>query len=395
MALTQISLEDISERHLQALIHAQTAETLRIEYKRETYGANDEQKKEFLADVSSFANSAGGDLIIGMDSTDGIPTAIMPVPGDADAERLRLESIARAGLEPRVPNLQTALIPISGGGSVVIVRVPKSYNPPHRIVFKGSGKFWLRTSGGKYEPNVGELRRIFSEAPLIADRIRVFRQERIGHIASTETPITLAGECLMVLHVVPFSAFDRTTPLSIAELEKSALAFSPLGRARGTHHYVNFDGFVVLSNQNDRPEQTHHSYAQVFRDGVVEAVATIDRVDGSVVAAKVDQYTVGNSKRVIDALTSFGIEPPFAVLVSLLGIRDRKMTSGVDDLLAPYDEPVLRKEMLHFAEIVLDEVPATLNDAAQKLAPLLEQVWNTAGFATLPTIRDGRWIFTN
>ena len=37
-----------------------------MEYKRETYGTNDDQRREFLADVSSFANAAGGDLVIGM-----------------------------------------------------------------------------------------------------------------------------------------------------------------------------------------------------------------------------------------------------------------------------------------------------------------------------------------
>jgi hypothetical protein len=393
MSLTQIAIDQITESDLRALIVAQTAETLRIDYKRATYGGNDEQRKEYLADVSSFANSAGGDLVIGMSAADGLPTGIVALTGDTDAERLRLESIARDGLEPRISNLRTALVPIEGGGSVIVVRIPKSYNPPHRVIFKGSGKFWLRTSGGKYEPNVGELRRIFSEAPLLAERIRAFRQDRIGTIAAGETPITLAGDCLMTLHIVPYSALDRSVPLSIAQLERNALAFPPLGRPRGTHNYVNFDGFVVLSNSNDDPVQKHHSYAQVFRNGIVEAVATIDRTDGSVMTSNIDKYAVANSKRIVDALAQFDVEPPFAVLVSLIGIRGRAMTSGVDGLLAPYADPILRQDMIHFAEVILESVPATLTETALAVSPLLEQVWNTAGFASLPTLTDGRWLF--
>jgi hypothetical protein len=63
MALTNIPLGEITEDHFQRLIAAQAAESLQVEYKRETYGTNDDQRREFLADVSSFANSAGGDLV--------------------------------------------------------------------------------------------------------------------------------------------------------------------------------------------------------------------------------------------------------------------------------------------------------------------------------------------
>jgi predicted HTH transcriptional regulator len=65
MALNNIPLGEITEGHLRRLIAAQAAESLHMEYKRETYGANDDQRREFLADVSSFANAAGGDLIKG------------------------------------------------------------------------------------------------------------------------------------------------------------------------------------------------------------------------------------------------------------------------------------------------------------------------------------------
>ena len=60
MALTHLPLDDISEDHIQRLINAKTLEAQLIEYKRETYGGKDEQHREFLADVSSFANAGAG-----------------------------------------------------------------------------------------------------------------------------------------------------------------------------------------------------------------------------------------------------------------------------------------------------------------------------------------------
>jgi Putative DNA-binding domain len=202
MALTNISLADIAEGHLQRLIAAQAAESLHVEYKRETYGTNDDQRREFLADVSSFANAAGGDLVIGMTAADGTPTGIHPFTGNGEAERLRLEHMARDGLNPRIPNLQTRAVPLSQGGFVLLVRVPKSYHSPHRIIFKNSGRFWARSSAGKYEPNVEELRRIFTEAPLLAERARAFRIERTARIAARETPVSLKDGGTLVLHVI-------------------------------------------------------------------------------------------------------------------------------------------------------------------------------------------------
>src|SRR5882762_2903052 len=89
MALTDIPLDKIHEERLLGLIAAQAAEGLYIDYKSETYGGNDDQRREFLADVSSFANASGGDLVIGMTAGCGIPTGVHPFMGDGEAERLR------------------------------------------------------------------------------------------------------------------------------------------------------------------------------------------------------------------------------------------------------------------------------------------------------------------
>ena len=58
-----MALSDIPLGQMLSLIAAQAAESLYIDYKSETYGGNDDQRREFLADVSSFANASGGDLL--------------------------------------------------------------------------------------------------------------------------------------------------------------------------------------------------------------------------------------------------------------------------------------------------------------------------------------------
>ena len=93
-----------------------------------------------------------------MDATNGIPTATTPLTVPVDPEILRLEQVARGGLQPRIANIAFHTVPIRAGGNVLIVRVPRSYNPPHRIIRQGSNRFWARSAAGKYEPDVSELR---------------------------------------------------------------------------------------------------------------------------------------------------------------------------------------------------------------------------------------------
>jgi predicted HTH transcriptional regulator len=90
MALLHIPLNQIDEKHIRALITAGAAESRSIEYKRTIYGNVHADYSEFLADASSFANTAGGDLVLGMDAQNGIPTAITPLIMPMDPEILRL-----------------------------------------------------------------------------------------------------------------------------------------------------------------------------------------------------------------------------------------------------------------------------------------------------------------
>jgi hypothetical protein len=117
MALLHFPLDQIEEAQLQNLIKGQAVKTRDIEYKRETYGNKDSDAGEFLADVSSFANTSGGDIIIGTAVKSGVPTNIVPIPvGAADSEKLRLENIARSGLQHRIFGLDFRAVPVTGGG---------------------------------------------------------------------------------------------------------------------------------------------------------------------------------------------------------------------------------------------------------------------------------------
>jgi hypothetical protein len=70
-------------------------------------------QRAFLADVPSFANAAGGDLSFGVRErrdAEAKPTGeieiVVGLQGlNLDAERLRLDSIIRDGIAPRMPTV--------------------------------------------------------------------------------------------------------------------------------------------------------------------------------------------------------------------------------------------------------------------------------------------------
>ena len=72
------NIDQITEKDLQDLIDNSVVERKTLEYKQSLPGNSDSEKKEFLNDISSFANTSGGDLIYGIieDRDTGIPKTL-------------------------------------------------------------------------------------------------------------------------------------------------------------------------------------------------------------------------------------------------------------------------------------------------------------------------------
>ena len=185
MSLGYLNFDDIAEDNLKELIEVGVPEGLAIEYKRDIYGKLDENKKEALKDISSFANSFGGHLIIGIEERKGIPTKISAIKDiDQDIEIQRLVNLIRDAIEPRITGVKIRAISIEAGGLVIIIRIPKSLNPPHRVNYKNVNKFYVRNSSGVHETSVDELRIIFNRSSTIHDRIKSVSERTLSSIIS-------------------------------------------------------------------------------------------------------------------------------------------------------------------------------------------------------------------
>jgi predicted HTH transcriptional regulator len=152
MAFGFKSPAQITEMDLAALIEGGETEGKTIDYKRDRIGTSDGDRKEFLYDISSFANAAGGQLVIGMEEVEGKATALHGLTGiNPDAEIARLEQMARDGIRPPIPGLQSAAIPLAAGGFAIVVFIPQSWNPPHQVTYQKAFRFYGRDTNGKYQ----------------------------------------------------------------------------------------------------------------------------------------------------------------------------------------------------------------------------------------------------
>jgi Putative DNA-binding domain len=398
MTLRNIPLDSIDQSHLQRLIDEAVSEARDIDYKQDTYGNSDRDHAEYLADISSFANTAGGDIVIGMTEQAGIPTGFAPPQIDIDAEILRLENIARSALQPRVFGLAARGVALAGGGQVLVVRIPRSYIQPHRIVRQGRAgdlRFWARSSKGKYEPNVDELRALFTRAPQLADRVRDYRFDRIAKIVANDTPALLPDNRLLIMHVAPLSAFEgaRGFQLDLQQHPQQMFtAFPPIG-GQVSQVRINVDGALVLSNLQANG-RTNRAYVQIFHNGIVEAVASQFLLGEGTAASpfrltaiRTEATIVTSSHTYLQALQARDAAPPYVVLVSLIGVKGIPYSFAMDGGRTLFEDAagVLDRDQFHFSEMIIEDVPFDRHEYAKLIRPLLDQTANAAGRGTSPS----------
>jgi len=370
MSLSNKPLDSIEESDLQALKDNKVSEKKTIEYKESLPLSDYESKKKFLADVSSFANAAGGHLIYGIREESGEPVELCGLQNiDADAEILRLENLIRDSIEPRIPGVSMRAVPLQTAEVAIIIRIPRSWALPHVVKFQKHWRFYSRNSAGKYPLDVSELRAAFALSETTAERIRNFRAERLSMIVAGETPVALDEVPKIVLHIIPFGAFDPAVKFDMAFLARDLLnSLIPTSVGRGFDFRHNFDGFLT---HTWRVQQTSKSsYVQVFRNGIIEAV------DADILRPYQDVRNIPNDtfgillhalRRYLSVQEQLGVEPPLFVMLSLLGVSGYTM----DVRSHPID-----RDALLIPENVVESFEC---DLAEVMRPIFDAVWNAAG----------------
>ena len=327
------AIADVTGDDLAALVNEGVEEGRQLEFKRELPGSADKDKQELCADALSFANTAGGYLLFGVDEANGAASGIPGLPGiDHDATILRLEQVLKAGIDPPIPRVACRAIRTDSGEVVVAVHVPRSWRAPHLVKRGGSFRMYARTSRGKQPLDAQEIRVAFESTGDTVETIRRWRDTtRLASILADETPVRLKAGAKMALHLVPLASIDDPYRVSAEELNGNAVPFQPLGVSSWGHR-INLDGYLTHGVRGDqKADDVHGSYCQVFRSGRVEAVCA------DVARGRSLRPTIGNIRfekcvleataRYAECLTQLGVAYPLVVMLSFLEVRGAVMAT--------------------------------------------------------------------
>jgi Putative DNA-binding domain len=383
-------LESLDESDLHMLIENKVQEGRFIDYKKDLTIKTDGDKKEFLYDISSFANTTTGHLIIGMEEQNGIPISIPGVAlGNTDATKIRLNQIIQDGIEPRmVPNPLVHIVPLKRSDcGVIVIRVYKSLTTPHLVSYDKSNKFYARNSAGKYLLDVGEIRNLFLLSESRIERIRNFRAERIAKIIAQDTPIILKDHAKCILHLVPLSISDPNYNYEFSSAKQDYLqTLVPLTSSLVKRY--NLDGLLAYGKIDNEPGV--YNYTQLFRNGSIEAVDTylLRREDKKIPNKKFEQELIGALKHYLLIQEKMGVQPPIFVMLSLSDVKGY-------DMLVKNEEGFISKSYGIDREIlVLPEVAVERFEVnhAGILKPIFDMIWNACGWEkSLNYDEKGNW----
>lgn len=148
---------------LQALVDDEIQESLFLDYKSSpALGKANDKRNELIKDVSSFANSAGGQIIYGVVERGHKPIQIDGGTDITIINREWIEQTINSNIQPRISGLEITSIPISDTTAAFVIEIPAARTlAPHQSTDK---KYYKRFNYQSIPMEDYEIRDVFRRA---------------------------------------------------------------------------------------------------------------------------------------------------------------------------------------------------------------------------------------
>jgi len=383
--------EEIKKEDLITLIENKVAENLYIEYKTELNIGTDSEKKEFLADISSFANSQGGYIIYGISEEQGYPNELIGIKIDnIDEIKLKLENIIRDGIKPRIQGIKIQEVIIDDEKMCIIIYIPKSYISPHMISYqlKGSERFYSRNSSGKYPLDIQEIRDAFISSEGLKEKINNFYIDRIIKIKKNDIVLPLDGISKIVLHLIPFSSFNYFNKYNLELIELnmndknqkniSNLILRPIRDYTLSIKYrFNIDGLLIYNHYLKLD-----LYTQIYRNGIIETVNTSlleeninSQIEGknTVPLKALKEILIYIIPNFLELYKIWNTPSPFYLKLTLLNVSNFKVAKDINKI-SQYE---IDRDDLYLPEIIIENNEDNIENLIDDY--WIELIWESAG----------------
>ena len=402
--LNNTPFDEITLDTLKDLITNEVMEGRQLDYKQELNLSTRDEKREFLKDVTAFANASGGYLVYGMKEGDGdnkgFPADVCGFTPQQGVEQLIsvMENVIRDGVEKSLHGYRIRSLKAENGQDLIVTFVPSSVSKPHWISLYGHRRFYVRHETVSSPLDFDGLQRLFTLSESMAERIRDFRAVRIGNVLTGETPVVLKPGPKVVLHIVPFNTFTQFQRLDLPAISQPMIG-NKIPRFHEFNH--NFDGIYSGS----RAEFGSYYY-QVFRDGSIECVECPETNNQEEIYAPMMETFVSNEclPRFCEWYETLDVTPPYVFMLSLVNVCGYKLVSWsrasspmtgrrVKGFHPDDNHHTIDKVSLPVPEVILSNFEQDPRELMTSLRPAFDVAWQSSGWPRSPGFdENGIWI---
>lgn len=371
--------EAVELKDVEYLVENKIAEGICLDYKSQNYGTSNGSKKELLKDVTAFANSSGGDLIIGI--TDDKYNQAHSMNG-IESENIamdvnRLEQIIYNGIEPKLNTAKIKYFKLKNGRFIIFIRVEASPIFPHMVSFQKNNKFYIRKSDKNILLDAYELRNIFLKSENIIENIKNENKKIVAKVFANETTLPLNISLpKIIINFVPYSSEDNYK--NIIDLNRYKMDFP--------EHRINFDGILGYKTNQRGIE----SYCQLYRNGIIEFVSTSSKVffktknpyqdeEINVISGDKNGYEFYIIKKCIyfyNFLKNLGIGLPVYLFITLVDVKGYRIMYKNSSNNTVKITDAIDRELLELPEIELKTFGL---DIKKIVSNVINMIWNACG----------------
>lgn len=282
-------------KHVSLLTYSDIDDLVNIRQEREGYhldfkvefGNVDKVKKELAKDISAFANTNGGYLIIGVDKKYNIIGIEKTIQNKEIDEWIN--QILVSNIEPQVFYFNPKIIPIPNSAKVlVVIHIPESTKKPH-IVTEWN-KYHVRINDSSKTANHNQIRDMFEYSKIRTDEFNDFMKKRnifdedSQEFGLNRNSIKLYSDVpektglpkpLLLFSLIPKYPKEEKINLSVSEfkswLERNSKGYAPYPSMAlfyvGYDNDLKLDGIVIKKTINEDTT----SYFEILNNGFVEA----------------------------------------------------------------------------------------------------------------------------
>lgn len=261
--LTSEKMEKILELKFVENNQLDYKETLDFERRRETY-------KELLKDITSFANSRGGMIIIGSKEPSEDVDLKDQIVGIENSKTLSedMERVCANSIEPRIPGLVITYIKVLNEKELILIYIPPSIIKPHMVDYNKHRSFYIRHSESSVPMSVQEIR----DSVLFSSNIEKYALTKAQEEEYDIFEYYIKDEPSFVFQAVPFQPLEK-----IIDIESQIVQNIIAGSTRSSGGNFPINSMIAptptikgIMGSYSRTEKKW--YTEIHRNGIIQLI---------------------------------------------------------------------------------------------------------------------------